>query len=74
MISIYFYRRLVEDVSFQPLLIAYCIHTHTELQKGLILKPEPSPNTAGSRKLVLKPEFGLKAKLTEGVKICATVE
>jgi len=59
---------------FQPPLVAPCIHINTELQKGVIVKPEPSPNTTGARHLFLKPELGPKAKFTEGVKICATVE
>ena len=33
-----------------------------------------SPNPARARNLFLKPDLGLKAKLTEGVKICATAE
>ena len=74
MISIYFYCRWAEDESFQSPLVAPCIHTHTELQKGLILKPEPSPNTAGAWHLLLKPDLCLKAKFTEGVEICATAE
>jgi len=64
----------MEDVSFQPPLVVFCIHTHTELQKSLILKPEPRPNTVGARHLFLKPELGPKTKFTEGVKICATAE
>jgi len=41
------------------------------------LKPEPevaNPNPARVRDLFLKPDLGLKANLTEGVKICATAE
>ena len=40
-------------------------------------RPEPeitSPKTARARHLFLKPDLGLKAKFTEGVKICATAE
>ena len=57
------------------------IHTHTELKKGLILKPEPDPipKLQARTRLVpdilfLKPDLGLKAKLTERVKICATAK
>jgi len=74
MISIYFYCWWVDVVSFQSPLVAPCIHTHTELQMGLIFKPESSPNTAGAQHLFLKPVLGPKTKFTEGVKICATVE
>jgi len=45
MISTYFYCWRVEDVpSFQFPLVGPCLQTHTELQKGLILKPEPGPS------------------------------
>jgi len=30
----------MEDVSFQPPHVDPCLHTHTDLQKGLILKLE----------------------------------
>jgi len=34
----------VEDVFFQSPLVGPCLHTHTELEKGLILKPETGPS------------------------------
>ena len=75
MISICFYCWWVEDISYQSPVVGPCIHTHAELQKGLILKPEPSPSPKPqARHLFLKPYLGLKAKFTEGVKICATAE
>jgi len=67
----------VEEVSFQTPLVAPCIHTHTELQKDLILEPEPGPSPksqAQTRHLFLKSDLGLKAKFTERVKTCATAE
>jgi len=44
MISLYIYCWWEEDVSFQSPLGGPCIYTHTELQKGLILKPELDPS------------------------------
>jgi len=41
-ISIYFYCWWMEDVSFQTPLAIPCKHSHTKLQKNLILKPEPA--------------------------------
>ena len=38
MISIYIYCCWVENVSFQSPLVEPCIHTHTELYKGLIFE------------------------------------
>ena len=55
-------------------LFGPCINTHTELQAGLILKPEPGSNPGQARHLFLKPDLGLKAKLTEVVKVCTTAE
>ena len=74
MISIYFYCWWLEDASFQSLLVGPCLDAHTELQNGLIFKPEPgpSPYAARARHLFLKPELGLKAIFTEGVQIFAT--
>jgi len=71
MISIYFYCWWVQDVSFQSTLVVSCIHTHTELWKGLILTPEPgsSPTCIFETRCT-----GLKVKFTEGVKICAIAE
>jgi len=34
----------VEDVSFQSPFVGPCLHTYTELLKGLIWKPEPGPS------------------------------
>jgi len=62
----------VEVVSFQSPLVGPCIHIHKELYKGLAFKPEPAPGR--NHKPQLKPDFGLKAKFTQGVKICATAE
>ena len=66
---------------FQSPLVGPCLHTHTELQKGHMLKPEPgaSPKSQDRTRiesdiLFLKPNLGLKAKFTEGVKICAIAE
>jgi len=65
----------MEDVLFQSLLVAPHIHTHTELEKGLILKPEPGPSSKSqARHLLLKPNLISNAKFTVEVKICATAE
>jgi len=56
------------ELSFQSPLIGPCLHTHTALEKGLILKPEiTTPNPARGRHLFLKPDLGQKPKFTEGV-------
>ena len=61
MISIDFYCWWLEDASFQSLLVGPCLDAHTELQNGLIFKPEPgpSPYAARARHLFLKPEYNL---------------
>jgi len=74
MISIYIYCWWVEDVSFQSPLVDSCIHTHTELWKGLILKPEPGRSPKSQAQTRLELDLGPKVKSTDGVKICATVE
>jgi len=81
MISIYFLCWWAEDVSFQSLLVAPCIQTHTRVVKGPRFEdltwPEleiTSRNPAQARHLFLKPNLSSKAKFTEEVKICATAE
>jgi len=40
-----------------------------------MLKPEPGPSPKSqARHLFLKTDLGLKAKLTEGDKVCTTAE
>jgi len=57
MISIYFYCLWVEEVSFQSPLVGPCMHTHTELQKGLILKPEPGPGPKSQARTRIEPDI-----------------
>jgi len=46
----------MEDVSFQSPLVP-CIHSHTELQKDLIMKPEPGPSPKSQTRTLLEPDI-----------------
>jgi len=56
MISIYFYCWWVEE-SFQSLLVLSCLNANTELQKGLIFKPEPGPIPKYQARTRLEPDI-----------------
>ena len=56
-ISIHFYCWWLQDVSFQSPLDGPCLHTQTELYKGLILKPEPDPSPKSQAQTRLQPHI-----------------
>jgi len=62
-----------------PLLAPAYIHTQSCKKASFwnLDRPETeitSPNPTRARRLFLKPDLGLKAKVSERVKICATAE
>jgi len=57
MISSYIYCWWVEDASLKSPFVGPCIHTHTELWKGLILKPEIGRSPKSQARTRLEPDI-----------------